>query len=100
MKREPMTTCHCPADLANRHAPACPHFKAPHDPVKNPKHYTSHPSGVECIKIARHMSYCRGAAFKYVWRAGQKGDEVEDLRKAIAFLEEEIDLLLSKNKAG
>ena len=28
-----------------------------HDPVNHPEHYTSHPSGVECIDITRHMTF-------------------------------------------
>ena len=53
------------------------------DPVNHPKHYTNHPSGIECIDIAEHMNFCRGNAIKYIWRAGEKGDAVEDLKKAL-----------------
>jgi hypothetical protein len=60
------------------------------DPVKHPSHYTSHPSGIECIQVTEHMSFCRGNAIKYIWRAGEKSNEVEDLRKAIWYLEREI----------
>lgn len=63
-----------------------------HDPVKHPSHYT-HPSGVECITVAKHEPYCIGAALKYIWRRGRKGDAVEDLRKAIQYLEFEIERL-------
>lgn len=65
----------------------CP---AGHDPVDRPKHYTSHPSGVECIQITRHMGFCLGNAIKYIWRADLKNDTIEDLRKAIWYLEQEI----------
>lgn len=60
----------------------------------NPKHYTSHPSGVECIKIIRHMPTCIAIAVKYLWRLDEKYNgtkDIEDLRKAIRWLEEEID---------
>lgn len=60
------------------------------DPVNHPKHYTKHPSGVECIEIVEHMNFCRGNAIKYIWRAGEKGEEIEDLRKAQWYLEREI----------
>ena len=60
------------------------------DNVNHPKHYTSHPSGVECIEIAEHMNFCLGNAIKYIWRAGQKGDAVEDLRKAVFYLRREL----------
>jgi hypothetical protein len=63
----------------------------PYDPVERPKHYTSHPSGIECIQVTEHMTFCRGNAIKYIWRAGEKGDPIQDLRKAIWYLEREIE---------
>lgn len=60
------------------------------DMVAHPPHYTGHPSGVECIEIAEHMNFCRGNALKYLWRAGLKGDALEDLRKARWYLDREI----------
>lgn len=60
------------------------------DAVEHPKHYTQHPSGVECIQITEHMNFCRGNAIKYIWRAGDKDDELQDLRKAKWYLEREI----------
>jgi hypothetical protein len=59
------------------------------DPV-NPPHYKAHPSGVECISIARHFNFNLGNAIKYIWRAGLKGDRVEDLKKAAYYLNDEI----------
>jgi hypothetical protein len=60
------------------------------DSVNHPSHYKSHPSGVECITIVEHMSFLRGNAIKYLWCAGQKGDALEDLRKARWYLDREI----------
>lgn len=60
------------------------------DPVSHPKHYTSHPSGVECITITEHMSFCVGNAIKYLWRADQKGSPIEDLKKARWYIDREI----------
>ena len=60
------------------------------DPVNNPAHYTNHPSGIECIQVTEHMNFNRGNAVKYIWRCGDKGEPVEDLRKAIWYLEREI----------
>lgn len=57
----------------------------------NPEHYCNHPSGIECIEITKHMNFCLGNAVKYIWRAGLKGDAVEDLKKAIKYLEFEIE---------
>lgn len=53
-----------------------------HDPINHPRHYTSHPSGVECIQVVEHFPFNIGAAIKYLWRAGLKGDAIEDLQKA------------------
>jgi len=56
----------------------------------NPAHYKSHPSGIECIQVTEHMGFLAGNAVKYLWRAGSKGDEVEDLRKALWYIERRI----------
>jgi len=62
----------------------------------NPSHYIGPECDcgkqIECINITETMSFCRGNAFKYLWRAGSKqsADEVEDLRKAIWYIEREI----------
>lgn len=61
------------------------------DAVKHPAHYTSHPSGIEVIEITRHMGFCLGNVVKYVLRADLKNDAIEDLRKAIQYLEFEIE---------
>lgn len=62
------------------------------DNVTLPKHYNVHPSGVECIEITQHMNFCLGNAFKYLWRSGLKSDDaVEDLKKAIWYINKEIE---------
>ena len=61
------------------------------DKVNHPKHYTSHPSGVECIQITEHMGFCLGNAIKYLWRADLKEDAIEDLRKARWYITREIE---------
>lgn len=60
------------------------------DLVNHPPHYTAHPSGVECIQVAEHFNFCVGNAIKYLWRAGLKGDQLEDLRKARWYVDREI----------
>ena len=60
------------------------------DPVNHPTHYTSHPSGVECIEITEHMGFNLGNALKYIWRADLKADAIEDMEKAIWYLQREI----------
>ncbi len=60
------------------------------DLVNHPPHY-AHPSGVECIDVVEHMTFNRGNAIKYLWRAGQKTDDpIEDLRKARWYVDREI----------
>lgn len=55
------------------------------DEVEKPRHYNSHPSGVECIEIKRHLSSDVGDAFKYVFRADLKNGR-QDLEKARYYL--------------
>lgn len=65
------------------------------DPVNNPTHYTSDPSGVECIEITRHRNFNVGNAIKYLWRAGLKGEatQIQDLEKAAWYIQDEIKRL-------
>lgn len=60
------------------------------DMVSHPPHYVGHPSGIECIEITRHMGFNLGNATKYIWRADLKNDAIEDLKKAIWYLQDEI----------
>lgn len=61
------------------------------DNVNNPKHYTSHKSGIECIQITEHMNFNLGNAMKYIWRnEGKNG--IEDLKKAAWYINREIQL--------
>lgn len=61
------------------------------DNVNHPQHYT-HPSGIECIQVVEHMSFCLGSAIKYIWRYDRKNG-VEDLRKAVWYINREIQRL-------
>lgn len=71
------------------------------DNVNHPKHYTSDPSGIECIQITRHRNFNIGNAIKYLWRAGLKDDAsldinsktIEDLCKAMFYINDEIQPL-------
>lgn len=73
--------------------------------VDHPEHYNSHPSGIECIEIARHYPFNVGNAIKYLWRAGLKKDmsmddvekEIEDLEKAIWYITDRISQLENEN---
>lgn len=61
------------------------------DNVNHPAHYTS--GGIECIDgmvaaFGREyvMHYCLCNAFKYIWRCEHKGKRVEDIQKAVWYL--------------
>lgn len=61
------------------------------DNVNRPRHYNSHPSGVECIEVTEHFNFNLGNAIKYIWRAGLKSDDaVEDLQKAEWYIKREL----------
>jgi len=63
------------------------------DNVNHPSHYTSHPSGIECIRVTEHLNFCIGNAVKYLWRAGLKGNAIEDLKKSRWYIDREIQRL-------
>lgn len=54
------------------------------DMVNNPPHYKD-ASGIECIDVTRHMQFCGGSCFKYLYRCGSKWDDIEDLKKAAKY---------------
>lgn len=68
-----------------------PKAKVSNDPVNHPKHYTDHPSGVECIQVTEHMGFNLGNATKYIWRCDLKLDAIEDLKKARWYIDREIE---------
>jgi hypothetical protein len=68
------------------------------DPVNHPKHYTDNPKGIELIDMIGHLPFTRGAAIKYIYRAGKKGGpdtELQDLKKALWFIQRDITELTS-----
>lgn len=70
------------------------------DSVNHPEHYGGSGNGYEAIKVieAWGSDFHIGNVIKYISRAGKKGDEVEDLRKAMWYLQRKIDLLENKKK--
>lgn len=62
------------------------------DVVNAPKHYVT--GKIECIDyiLDKNLSYCLGNAVKYITRCEHKGKKVEDLEKAIWYINEEIRL--------
>ena len=67
------------------------------DRVSKPKHYRSHHGEypeLECIDAIQasmppeqFAAYLKGSAMKYLWRYENKGEPLNDLRKAKAFLD-------------
>lgn len=61
-----------------------------HDPVNHPIHYCSHPSGTEAIVLTENIGFNLGNALKYLYRCGHKGYPVQDLSKALWYLNREL----------
>ena len=59
------------------------------DQVNHPSHYTQN-SGWEAIDVTEQFNFNLGNALKYVIRCDHKGKPIEDLRKAVWYLEREI----------
>ena len=72
------------------------------NPVDHPRHYTTHPAGIECIDVVETMGFNLGNTVKYIWRAGLKSDDaLTDLKKAAWYLDREIARLEgSRPEAG
>lgn len=67
------------------------------DPISRPSHYTEGRKYEPRKVIADWgLNFNLGNAVKYLSRAGRKGDKVEDLRKAIQYIEFEIEELINK----
>lgn len=81
--------------------------RSSHDAVNHPKHYTSHPSGIECIDVTKHYNFQIGNAMKYLWRQGLKDEmgldsvekQIQDCEKAIWYIQSFIDDLKEKRNA-
>lgn len=76
------------------------------DKVNHPSHYTwlKELCGIEVIDIARHLDFNLGNSIKYILRSGHKKEEgytnkqktIEDLKKAVWYLNDEIKMLENK----
>ena len=60
------------------------------DPVNHPSHYTQYEH--EVIELTEKLDFCLGNAAKYILRAEYKGNEEEDLNKAIWYLDRYVKL--------
>lgn len=78
--------------------------------VSHPSHYTwlKELCGIEVIDIARHLDFDTGNAFKYLLRAGKKSEEgytgkekeIQDLKKAVWYLNDKIKMLEKEDERG
>lgn len=76
------------------------------DRVNHPSHYTwlKDKCGIEVIDITRHLDFNVGNAIKYLLRAGYKQEEglsniqkeIEDLSKALWYIQDKINYLKGK----
>lgn len=80
--------------------------------VNHPAHYNDNPFGLETIEIIRHYGFNIGSALKHILRAGKKGigewagkeldevdsaaAEVQDLQKAVWYLNDRIETIRSR----
>ena len=55
------------------------------DPVNHPGHYTCYEH--EVIELTSQLDFCMGNVAKYILRADHKGHKVEDLKKALWYLD-------------
>lgn len=77
--------------------------KTSNDKVNHPSHYTwlKDLCGIEVIDITRHMDFNLGNSIKYILRSGHKKEKgytdkqktIEDLKKAVWYINDEIKLL-------
>lgn len=85
---------------ALRRLRAFPKARASDDPVQHPAHYTT--GKIECIDYIedKELGYHLGNAVKYITRAGKKdpAKTVEDLEKAVWYIQRKIELLKEGEK--
>lgn len=65
--------------------------KSVEDAIHHPKHYTSDDCGVEAIEITSLLPACISNAVKYVWRCGKKDEDLQELKKALWYINYSID---------
>jgi len=66
------------------------------DLVNSPPHYKDRVPGIECIEVTQHFDFLRGNAIKYCWRQGLKGSALEDLKKAVWYIERELSMYVDE----
>ena len=73
------------------------------DMINHPSHYKN--KQFECIDVMldifdkdKTLAFCELNAFKYLWRADNKGTDIQDKKKAIWYLNKYIELKENKNE--
>lgn len=71
------------------------------DSVNHPAHYGGGNNVYEAIKVieAWELDFCLGNVVKYISRAGKKNNEVEDLKKALWYLNRRIEQISNGRNA-
>ena len=74
----------------------CPPIKI--EQVNHPKHYGGENNPYEAIKVidAWDLGFSLGNTVKYISRAGKKDKELQDLKKALWYLQHHIETLEKK----
>ena len=77
--------------------------KSKKEMVNHPSHYKN--NKYECIDVMldifgkdKTAAFCELNAFKYLWRANNKGTDIQDKKKAIWYLNKYIELKENKNE--
>lgn len=75
--------------------------------IEHPRHYSylKELCGIEVIDITRHLDFNLGNAVKYILRSGHKEEssmtnkekEIEDLKKAVWYLNDKIKMIENEN---
>jgi hypothetical protein len=70
--------------------------------VNHPQHYGGKDNPYEAIKVieAWNLGFCLGNTIKYISRCGKKDDEIQELEKALWYLQREIDTRKAHGKKG
>lgn len=62
------------------------------DNVNHPTHYLKAAVTIEPIELTSRMTSCIGQALQYIFRAPYKGNQIEDLKKAVFYLKKQLNV--------
>lgn len=69
-------------------------------PIEHPAYYNWF--DIECLDVVEHFNFNIGCVIKYAWRGPKKNkwEAIEDYRKAIFYLEREVERLKNEDSAN